>query len=130
MHRSKIRIYLEDTDAQGVVYHANYLKYCERSRTDILMDQGFTLAELQAQGWTLVVHEMNIKFKRPARLHDDILVLTTARKSSEFRVTFHHDVFRDGEDKPLFIADVQVVAIGADGALVGMPEGLLSTPVA
>jgi acyl-CoA thioester hydrolase len=123
-HRQRIRIYLEDTDAQGVVYHANYLKYCERSRTDILTEAGFSLAALREQGWTLMVHELNIKFLRSARLHDEIIVETTARRSSDFRMVFRHAVLLAGEPKPLVTADAHVVAVGADGGLLALPEGL------
>lgn len=128
-HRQELRIYLEDTDAQGVVYHANYLKYCERSRTDILMQQGFRLADLQKRGWTLVVHEMRLRFLRPARLHDDVAVVTSAKRSSEFRITFTHEVFRGSEEKPLFTAVADVVAISPDGALIGIPDEILTEAV-
>lgn len=124
-HRQTIRIYLEDTDAQGVVYHSNYLKYCERGRTEILMGAGYKLADLQDQGWTMVVHEMRLRYARPARLHDDIIVVTTAERSSDFRVTFKHEVLRTGEDRPLMTAEAQVVSVGPDGGLVSLPDGLL-----
>lgn len=128
-HRNSIRIYLEDTDAQGVVYHSNYLRYCERSRTDILMQAGFRLSDLQDRGWTLVVHEMHLKFVRPARLHDEVVVETSARRTSDFRITFKHAVLRVGEDRPLFTADAHVVSVGPDGGLLSLPDGILTTPV-
>ena len=118
-------VFLEDTDAQGVVYHTNYLKYCERARSDILMQAGFRLADLQASGCTLVVHEMSAKFHRPARLHDELVIRTTPRKSSEYRLTFEQLVLRSDEPKPLLVANVSIVAIGPDGNLVPMPEALL-----
>lgn len=128
-HRNRIRIYLEDTDAQGVVYHANYLKYCERSRTDILSEAGFSLDSLRSRGWILMVHEMSIKFLRPARLHEEIEVATSARRSSEFRIVFHHEIALPNEPRPLVVADAHVIAVGTDGALVSLPEGLLLAPV-
>lgn len=128
-HVRTVRIYLEDTDAQGVVYHVNYLKYCERSRTDILLEQGFKLADLQARGWTLVVHEMQVKFRRPARLHDDVRIVTTAKKNSEYRITFNHEAFLDGTQTLLLTAKVEVVAISVDGDLKSLPDEILKTPV-
>jgi acyl-CoA thioester hydrolase len=128
-HERRVRVYLEDTDAQGWVYHTNYLKYCERSRTDILMQAGFRLADLQDTGWTLVVHEMQVKFRKPARLHDEIEVHTTAKRSSSFRLSFHHEVVRAGEAGALLIAEVQVVAVGPSGDLVEIPRELLPSPV-
>ena len=124
-HLRRLRIYLEDTDAQGVVYHVNYLKYCERSRTDILLQEGFRLSDLQEKGWTLVVYEMRVKYKRPARLHDELVVQTTAKRTSDFRISFAHAVYRDGEEQPLLMADVDVVAVDAAGRLIDLPEDLL-----
>ena len=68
VHRLRAKVYLEDTDAQGIVYHANYLKYCERSRTEVLGLSGYTLGEMQARGYLFVVYEMHLRFyaARPA----------------------------------------------------------------
>jgi acyl-CoA thioester hydrolase len=123
-HRARVKIYLEDTDAQGIVYHANYLKYCERSRTDMLLEQGYELAGMQARGFTFVVHEMHLEFKRPARLHDELEVRSTVTRPSQYRVSFEQRVYR-GEDLCLKAA-VQVVAIGADGKLRELPDGLFA----
>ena len=114
-----------ETDAQGVVYHANYLKYCERGRTDLLGQSGNQLSDLQDRGWTLVVHEMRLSFKRPARLHDELVVETSAKKTSAFRIRFEHRVLKAGEDQPLMTAQADVVAIGLDGGVVELPEGVL-----
>lgn len=126
-HRRTLRVYLEDTDAQGVVYHTNYLKYCERGRTDILMQEGFRLTELQEQGWTLVVHEMHVKYRRPARLHDELTILTTAERTSDYRIAFHHQVLAAEDPKPLVTAEVHVVAVSTEGGVVPLPADVLST---
>lgn len=126
--RLRLKVYLEDTDAQGIVYHANYLKFCERGRTELLGSGGRQLGELQEQGWIFVVHEMHLRFKKPAKLHDELEVVSEARRSSAFRVTFDQEVYRVGEDVPLFTADVQVVAVGADGGLRELPNGLFVDP--
>src|SRR5689334_17428565 len=121
-HVARVKIYLEDTDAQGIVYHANYLKYCERSRTDMLGAAGYTLADMQTRGFTFVVHEMHLKFQAPARLHDELAVRSVVKRSSQYRVTFEQRVMR-GEELCMK-AEVQVVAIGADGKLRELPAGL------
>jgi len=121
-----VKVYLEDTDAQGIVYHANYLKYCERARTDILEAEGYTLAQMQQRGFTFVVHEMHLKYKSPARLHDKLQVLTSVERASSLRMTFFHKVLKDGEDTPLFVAEAQVVAIDENGGLRELPDGLLT----
>lgn len=71
-----LRVYYEDTDAAGVVYHSNYLKYCERARTEYLRDRGFSVAELAEAGAIFPVVRMEIDFKAPAR-HDDLLRVIT-----------------------------------------------------
>lgn len=127
-HRLRAKVYLEDTDAQGIVYHANYLKYCERSRTEVLGLSGYTLGEMQARGYLFVVYEMHLRFLRSARLHDELEVVTRTERSSDYRVVFRHQVFKlEGGSPtadPLFVADAQVVAIDPQGELLELPEGL------
>lgn len=71
-----LRVYYEDTDAAGVVYHSNYLNYCERARTEYLRERGCSVAELAADGAIFPVVRMEIDFKAPAR-HDELLRITT-----------------------------------------------------
>jgi acyl-CoA thioester hydrolase len=125
-HRLRAKVYLEDTDAQGIVYHANYLKYCERSRTEVLGLSGYTLGEMQTRGYLFVVYEMHLRFLRSARLHDELEVVTRTERTSDYRVVFHHQVFKLGASEPLFVADAQVVAIDPQGELQELPEGLFA----
>lgn len=71
-----VRIYYEDTDAGGVVYHANYLKYFERARTEYLRAGGLSVSSLASAGFIFPVVRMEIDFKAPGR-HDDLLAITT-----------------------------------------------------
>ncbi len=76
-HRYSLRVYYEDTDAGGVVYHANYLRYAERARTEALRDAGIPHARLvQRLGRMFMVHRAEIDYVRPARV-DDLLVVET-----------------------------------------------------
>jgi acyl-CoA thioester hydrolase len=129
-HRLQAKVYLEDTDAQGIVYHANYLKYCERSRTEILGQYGYTLGEMQARGTLFVVFEMKLRFLKSARLHDELEVVTVCERTSDYRVVFQHKVHKRGPEglhsEPLFVADAQVVAIDPEGELLELPEGLFA----
>lgn len=118
-------VFLEDTDAQGIVYHANYLKYCERARTEMLKNNGYSLRAMQEKGVLFVVFEMHLRFQQPARLHDQLDVHSTAVRSSDYRLTFKQQVLRDGAPKALFVADVTVVTIDAEGQLCPLPEDLL-----
>ncbi len=72
LHVIKIKIYYEDTDAGGVVYHANYLKYLERARTEFLNNLGINIAEYHRKGILFVVSHIDISYKRPASLGDVI----------------------------------------------------------
>lgn len=72
----EVRIYYEDTDSGGVVYHANYLKYFERARTEYFRCHDFHVAELAGNGFVFPVVRIEIDFKAPA-LHDDLLVVST-----------------------------------------------------
>ena len=123
-HRLPVTVYLEDTDAQGIVYHANYLKYCERGRTEVLKELGAGLAELQREGWTFVVHEMHLKFHKPARLDETLEVQTTMERATPYRATFHQKVFRPPDAQPLFRARAEVVTIGPNGELKQLPDVL------
>lgn len=71
-----VRIYYEDTDAGGVVYHANYIKYLERARTEYFRSHNFFVAELARNGFVFPVVRLEIDFKAPA-FHDDLLSVTT-----------------------------------------------------
>lgn len=71
-----VRVYYEDTDAAGVVYHANYLNFLERARTEYLRDRGLLVAELTERGTVFPVIRVEIDFKSPA-VHDDLLFIST-----------------------------------------------------
>jgi acyl-CoA thioester hydrolase len=77
IHRYSFRVYYEDTDAGGVVYHANYLRYAERARTEALRDAGIPHAELVDRfGLMFMVHRAEIDYVRPGRLDDTLVVET------------------------------------------------------
>ena len=120
-HVLELRVYLEDTDAQGIVYYANYLRFFERGRSEILESLGIPMDLVVQQDCRLVVHEVRIKFRRPARLGDRLEVLTSMLRASEYRLTFRQQVRRLGEDEALVSGDVDVVAIDQDGILKELP---------
>ncbi len=87
-HSMPIKIYYEDTDAQGVVYYANYLKFFERARTEYLREVGYQQKELMEEGSVFVVREVSIEFKKPARLDDQIKVHTKIIKAGKVSFDF------------------------------------------
>lgn len=69
-----VRVYFEDTDAGGIVYHARYLYFLERARTEWLRNLGFNQSELQKQDVVFVIRDMQMKWQSPAKLDDELLV--------------------------------------------------------
>ncbi len=120
----QFRVYLEDTDAQGIVYHANYLRYFERGRSEILERLGTPLDRVARPDCKLVVYEARIKFRRPAMLGDTIEVLTSIEKASDYRLSFRQQVRRAGQDAVLVTGEVDVVAVNQHGTLVELPPEL------
>jgi tol-pal system-associated acyl-CoA thioesterase len=120
-HVLELRVYLEDTDAQGIVYYANYLRYFERGRSEILESLGISMEEVARPDCRLVVYEARLKFRRPAVLGDKIEVLTSMQRVSEYRLTFRQQVRRRGEVEALVSGEVDVVAIDQNGTLKELP---------
>jgi len=108
------RIYWEDTDAGGVVYHARYLHFFERARTEWFRASGVSQQALRDEaGVVFVVHRMDISFNAPARL-DDLLAATVMpgeRRSASFVV--HQHLLRGTEPKPLVEASVRIACVDA-----------------
>jgi tol-pal system-associated acyl-CoA thioesterase len=117
----EFRIYLEDTDAQGIVYYANYLRYFERGRSEFLEFLGVPMEEVARPDCRLVVYEIRVKFRRPAVLGDRVEVSTSMLRASEYRLTFRQQIRRRGEVDPLVSGEADIVAIGQDGNLKELP---------
>jgi tol-pal system-associated acyl-CoA thioesterase len=120
----EFRVYLEDTDAQGIVYYANYLRYFERGRSEFLESMGVPMNEVARDDCRLVVYEIRMKFRRPASLGDRIQVWTSMLRASEYRVAFKQQIRRPGEDDPLVSGEIDVVAIDQTGTLKELPAYL------
>jgi acyl-CoA thioester hydrolase len=97
--RWPVRVYYEDTDAAGVVYYANYLKFLERGRTEWLAALGVTLIGLEREhGVVFVVHRMEIEYRQPARLYDSLEVTVQPIEIGRARLIAAQDVLRGGVD--------------------------------
>ena len=108
------RIYFEDTDAGGVVYHAQYLKFLERARTEWLRYLGFTNSELERKYKMLfIVSEIALEFLKPARLDDSVNISVALENLGRVRCTFQQEICR-GEEL-LVKARVMVASVSADG---------------
>jgi acyl-CoA thioester hydrolase len=124
-HRFPVRVYFEDTDLSGIVYHANYLRYMERARSDMLRVVGIDQRGTQEAGdGVYAVADLSIRYRRPARLDDDLLVLTRVLKITAAAVRIHQRVMRDSE----VLTDAEVLAafISPDGRPRRQPRAWLA----
>lgn len=113
-HRFALRVYFEDTDLTGIVYHANYLKYMERARSDMLRAAGIDQrAAHEAGEGAYAVAELAIRYRRPAKLDDELLVASVIRDIRAASCVIHHRVMRG--DEVLAEADVTAAFITPDG---------------
>lgn len=113
-HRFPVRIYFEDTDLSGVVYHANYLRLMERARSDLLRLLGIDQRAAHADGTGVyAVAGVSIRYLRPARLDDDLLVETRCRELKGASVSMDQRILRDGD--VLTQAEVRAAFLSTDG---------------
>ncbi len=123
--RLPIRIYVEDTDAGGIVFYANYLKFMERARTELMRSLGFDKPAL-FDGLQFVVTDVALKYHNPAVLDDEITVTAVLSKASRARFEMTQQVFR-GEEL-LVEGCVNVACIDAQSKRPkGMPKNMFST---
>lgn len=108
-HLFSLRVYYEDTDMGGIVYHANYLKFIERARSDWVRARGIDQNRLRATGVVFAVRRIEADFLAPARLDDTLEVTTVLEEVRGARLTLSQDVSLDA--RPLFRARVQLAAI-------------------
>ena len=108
-----VRVYYEDTDAAGLVYHTNYLKYMERARSEYLREQGYTHQQLADQDNLLfVVSNINVHFKKPARFDDLLKIVTGINEINAASFNFQQKVIRGNET--LCYAEVEIVCLNKD----------------
>ena len=105
------RVYYEDTDAGGIVYHANYLKFAERARTEFLHKMGLSNQKLLQEDMAFVVSRIEIDYKRPAVLEDELLVETSVLKLGAATLTLRQDVKRKDELMSSLKVSVAVVSL-------------------
>jgi acyl-CoA thioester hydrolase len=116
-----VRVYYEDTDSGGVVYHSNYLNFMERARTEWLRAMGFEQTTLKEQlGIIIVIHSLSINFKKPAYFNDMLLVDCALTKTGHGSIEMAQTIQRDG----VLLIEAQVKAAFVDAVSfkpVGIP---------
>jgi acyl-CoA thioester hydrolase len=128
-HLLAVRVYFEDTDFSGVAYHASYLRWCERGRSDYLRLLGIEHAKLAEGAFTgepcaFAVRRICADFLKPARIDDILEVQTCAAGITKASITLTQAILREGQ--PLFRLEAQCVLIAASGRLLRLPSALTS----
>lgn len=114
--RWRIRVYWEDTDAGGVVYHASYLRFLERARTEWLRARGIDQVRVREEhGIVFVVRDLAIEFLRPARLDDEVEACVTPVRQRAASLEFAQALERIGDGAALVRAKVRAACVQADG---------------
>ena len=121
---SDLRVRYAETDQMGVVYHANYLVWCELGRTDFIRALGKSYAELEREGVQLAVSDVSMRFHASARYDDPIRVHTTLTSAGSRGLVFAYRVVRADTDTLLVSATTTLVSIGKSGRLTAMPRDL------
>ena len=107
------RVYFEDTDSGGVVYHANYLKFMERARTEWLRKLGLNQIKLKQENKVMfVVRKIDIQYKIPARFNDELLIQTDCVKTTDYSIMLEQNILRDKQT--ITEGSVEIVCINSD----------------
>ncbi|HHD4630343.1 TPA: tol-pal system-associated acyl-CoA thioesterase [Legionella pneumophila] len=112
-HQHNIRVYAEDVDHMGIVYHANYLCYLERARTELLRQNNLILSEFEKSDILFAIHELTINYVFPARLDDQLTIKTEIKEFRACSFLFNQEI--SNQHKQLICrASVQVVCVGSN----------------
>ena len=121
MHSFPVRVYYEDTDAAGIVYYANYLKFAERARTEALRLSGIEQSDLMREhGVGFVVRKCVVDFLKPAMLDDLLTIETGLNDISKVSMKLHQTIRRGTET--LVTMDVKLAVVGSGLTLAKLPE--------
>ena len=119
-----VRVYLEDTDAGGVVYHTNYLKYMERARTEFVQHwYGEDLFSLQQRTQIqFVVRRLSIMYTKPVRLSDRLVVKTVIEQETGARLIFNQQIVMQDSGDSVCAAEIEVVGVNPSGRACRLPK--------
>ena len=120
-HDVEFRVRYAETDQMGVVYHANYLVWCEVGRTDFIRARGMSYAEMERAGVGLAVSDLSARFHSAARYDDMIRVRTTVAEVRSRGITFDYLITKSGSGERLVTARTALVSIDRSGKLVALP---------
>jgi acyl-CoA thioester hydrolase len=125
-HDVEFRVRYAETDQMGVVYHTNYLIWCEVGRTDFIRARGMSYADIERAGIGLAVSEMSARFHGAARYDDLVRVRTTLAEVRSRGITFDYVITRVNSNTKLVTARTALVSIDSSGKPVSMPAAVRS----
>ena len=120
----KKRIYYHDTDAGGVVYYGNYLKYLEEARTEYLENKGLSVPDLQKQGYLYAVRHCSISYKNPARYGDTIICDAHLKKVTAAQMIFEQKIIDEKSQQLIVEAQVTLVSLNAGFKPTPIPKDI------
>ena len=127
MHKNfthDVKVYYEDTDAGGVVYYANYLKYLERARTEALSNIGLSNTKIKNDfGTLIIVKSCNIEYKKSAHLEDNLQIKSFINSTSKTSLIMNQSIFKNKD--PIIEAQIHLVFINEKSKPVKIPEKIL-----
>ena len=121
-----LTVFCEDTDFQGIVYHANYLKYFERARTQFLIDQNISQISLASSGLAFVIRDINLRYLTPAKLEDKLVVSSSVQCISRARLLFSQQIINPKNDTIICRGEIEVCFLDlSKNKPKSFPENLL-----
>ncbi|MSR53938.1 MAG: acyl-CoA thioesterase [Gemmataceae bacterium] len=117
---TQIRVRYAETDRMGLLHHANYLVYFEQARTDLLRGQGLTYKDMEDQGFFLVITNVEVKFKSPARYDDVLTIRTTVSRTTPVRIEHAYHVSCDG--RAVAEGKTTLACVDRAGKLQALPQ--------
>jgi len=125
-HKYKVRIYYEDTDAAGVVFYANYFKFTERARTELIYEK-LKLKHLEMKDKfdvIFVVKSLSSKYIAPAKFEDDLIVVSKITEKSPVRLVLEQNIEKG--NKLIFTSKIELAVVSSKGKITKLPDQLMS----
>ena len=122
----EVKVYYQDTDSYGIVWHGNYLKWYEQARCDLCDELGFPLDKLAADsGVIFPIVNINLRYKSAAKLYDDLIIETEIKEFTRAKIVFEQ-IIKNKEDETVYnVAEITAVATDLNGKLIRhLPEDL------
>jgi acyl-CoA thioester hydrolase len=123
---AEIRVLMADTDAMGIVYHANYLRWFEVGRAELVRRAGLPYTEMEAMGLSLPVVEARCRYRAPARYDDVLAVDAAVRELSRASVIFAYRIVRPGDERLVCEGETSHACMTRAGRVVRFPEQILA----